>query len=64
MKNPQVGQRVWAEKFIGTFTVVAVYSDQSVADLLAADGTPTLEKNVPFGMIHAVGGDHSPVSRD
>jgi len=64
MKNPQVGQRVWGEKLTGTFTVVAVHTDQGLADLQSADGRDTLEKRVPFRLIHAVGGDHSPISRD
>jgi hypothetical protein len=33
MENPQVGQRVWTEKLIETFVVVAVNKNQSLADL-------------------------------
>ncbi|MFZ0272657.1 MAG: hypothetical protein WB524_08515 [Acidobacteriaceae bacterium] len=64
MKNPQVGQLVWAEKLIGTFTVIAVHTDHGFADLQSADGKNTFEKHVPFALIHALGGDHSPTSRD
>jgi hypothetical protein len=64
MRNPQVGQQVWAETLTGTFTVVSVHLDKSLADLQSTDGKTVVEKYVPFGLIHALGGDHSPTSRD
>lgn len=64
MKNPHVGQRVWAERQIGTFVVLAVDESQSLADIQATDGTDAIEKHVPFGLLHALGGDSSPTSRD
>jgi hypothetical protein len=59
MKNPQVGLQVWADGLKGTYLIVAVHSDQSVADLQLTDGSQTLEKDIPFGMIHALGEDTS-----
>lgn len=64
MENPQVGQRVWAEKLTGTFTVVAVDGDQRLAELQSTEVNNTRELAVRFLLIHAVGGDHSPISRD
>ncbi len=64
MKNPHVGQRVWAEKLIGTFVIVAVDDDQAFADIRLTTGTKPVEKHVPIGLIHALGGDSSPTSRD
>lgn len=64
MKNPHVGQRVWAEKLIGTFVIVAVDEDQGLADIQPMNGADVIEKHVPFGLLHALGGDSSPTSRD
>jgi hypothetical protein len=64
MKNPQVGQLVWAEKLKGTFTIHAVHREHSLVDLQSTDGEGAVEKQVPFGLIHALGGDISPISRD
>jgi len=64
MKNPQVGQLVWAEKLTGTFVIVAVHPDQRLADLQSTEALGARKHGVPFGMIHALGGDISPVSRD
>jgi hypothetical protein len=64
MKNPQVGQRVWSNTLIGTFTVTAVYPDQALVDLQLASDPHIVEERVPLGQIHPVGGDHSPTSRD
>jgi hypothetical protein len=59
-----VGQNVWAETLTGTFTIVAVHLDKSLADLQSTDGTDAIQRDVPFGLIHALGGDHSQTSRD
>lgn len=64
MKNPHVGQRVWAEKLTGTFVIVAVDQDQGLADIQATNGTEAIEKHIPLGLLHALGGDSSPTSRD
>jgi hypothetical protein len=64
MKNPRVGQRVWAENLTGTFTVMAVDTGHSLADLQSTDAGNTREMRVALSLVHAVGGDHSPVSKD
>ncbi len=64
MKNPHVGQRVWAEKLTGTFVIVALYKEDGLADIQSTNGMDPVEKHVPLGLIHALGGDASPTSRD
>jgi hypothetical protein len=64
MRNPQLGQRVWAETLTGTFTVAAVHTDKSLADLQSTNDTKVFETHVPFSLIHALGGDVSPTSTD
>jgi hypothetical protein len=59
MKSPQIGQQVWADGLKGTYLIVAVHPDQSLADLQLTDGSQTVEKDIPFGMIHALGEDTS-----
>ena len=63
MKNPHVGQRVWAEKLTGTFVIVSV-DDQGFADIQDTEGSNDIERRVPLGLLHALGGDSSPTSRD
>jgi hypothetical protein len=63
MKNPHVGQRVWAEKLTGTFVIVSV-DDQGFADIQDTEGSNVIERRVPLGLLHALGGDSSPTSRD
>ena len=62
MRKPQAGQKVWAETLKGTFVIVAVHQSHSLADLRSMNGV--IEEDVPFGLIHAVGGDFSPTSMD
>ncbi|MGA7350968.1 MAG: hypothetical protein WBX06_07425 [Acidobacteriaceae bacterium] len=57
-----MGQRVWAEKLTGTFVIVSV-DDQGFADIQAMEGS-RIERRVPLGQLHALGGDSSPTSRD
>jgi hypothetical protein len=57
--TPQVGQRVWADGLTGTYRIVALHTTRSLADLQLAGGLQTIEKHVPFGMIHALGEDFS-----
>ncbi len=64
MKNPHVGQRVWAEKLTGTFVIMAIDEDSITADIQSTNGLDTIERNVPLGLLHALGGDASPTSRD
>lgn len=64
MKNPHVGQRVWAEKLMGTFVIVALDESQSLADIQSTDGTNAIEKRISLRLLHALGGDSSPTSRD
>jgi hypothetical protein len=64
MKNPHVGQRVWAEKLSGTFVILAIDEDHITADIQSANSSDLVEKNVPLRMLHALGGDASPTSRD
>lgn len=59
MKNPQVGQRVWADGLQGTYVIVAVHGDLGLADLQLTTDTGATQKQVPFGMIHALGEDFS-----
>jgi hypothetical protein len=64
MKNPQVGQLVWLEKLARTFVITAVHPDRRVADLQSTEALGDLNIGVPFGTIHALGGDITPLSRD
>jgi hypothetical protein len=64
MKNPHVGQRVWAEKLTGTFVIVAVDEDYGFADIQSMNDVSAIQKHVPISLIHALGGDSSPTSRD
>jgi len=43
MKNPHVGQRVWAEKLTGTFVIVSV-DDQGFADIQDTEGSNVIER--------------------
>jgi hypothetical protein len=64
MKNPHVGQRVWAEKLVGTFVIVGVDEKQITADIQSTDDPNVIQKQVPLRLLHALGGDSSPTSRD
>lgn len=64
MRTPQIGQLVWAQTLSGTYTVIAVDREQSLADLQSADEQHTVEKHVPFGQIRPIGGDARTNSRD
>jgi hypothetical protein len=55
MKRPRVGQRVWADGFAGTFTVVKVYAHLRVADLELTSGMKKIQVHLPFSAIHTVG---------
>ncbi|MGC2637353.1 MAG: hypothetical protein WA294_09255 [Acidobacteriaceae bacterium] len=59
MKSPQVGQQVWADGLKGTYLILAIHPDHGLADLQLTGDTKTVEKNIPFGMIHALGEDTS-----
>jgi hypothetical protein len=56
MKNPHLGQRVWADGLTGTFTVVRINTYQGTADLELTTGTHKIE-NIPFTAIRPVGYD-------
>ena len=62
MKKPQVGQLVWVEKLQGTFTIVAFHGERKVVDLQLLNGNGAIEKDVAIELIHALGGDVSPMS--
>jgi hypothetical protein len=64
MKNPQLGQLVWAETLDGTFEVVALHPHAGLADLRSSDGSHAMKMQIPFAVIHPVGGDLSPISSD
>jgi hypothetical protein len=57
MRNPRIGQRVWADGLTGTFTVVRVNTYQGTADLELTTGTKKIEVHIPFSAIHPVGDD-------
>jgi hypothetical protein len=38
MDHPRIGQRVWADRVTGTFTVIRVDREKGVADLELAAG--------------------------
>jgi hypothetical protein len=48
MKRPRVGQRVWAEGFDGTFTVVKICAPLGVADLELTSGMKKIQVHLPF----------------
>jgi hypothetical protein len=52
MKNPHIGQRVWADGLTGTFTVVQIYEYQGTADLELTTGTQKIEIHIPLTAIH------------
>ena len=55
MRNPRLGQRVWADGLDGTFTVVKTNSFQGIADIESTDGTGKIRMHLPFSAIHPVG---------
>jgi hypothetical protein len=57
MRNPRIGQRVWADGLTGTFTVVRINTYQGTADLELTTGTQKIEMHVPLSAIHPVGDD-------
>lgn len=60
MRNPRIGQMVWANELDGTFTVVRIYASQGVADLESTSGSRRVRMHVPFTVIHPVGEDLTP----
>ena len=64
MKNPHVGQRVWAEKLSGTFVILSIDEDRVTADIQSTNGSDLIERKVSLRQLHALGGDASPTSRD
>lgn len=55
MKLPHMGQRVWADGLIGTFTVVRLDEDHGVANLELTTDTRVIEQHIPFDTIHPLG---------
>jgi hypothetical protein len=64
MKNPHVGQRVWAEKLSGTFVILSIDDDHVTADIQSTNSPEFIERRVSLRLLHALGGDASPTSRD
>jgi hypothetical protein len=58
MRNPRIGQRVWADGLTGTFTVVRINTYQGTADLELTTGAQKIELHIPFTSIHPVGDDY------
>jgi hypothetical protein len=46
MKNPHVGQRVWAEKLTGTFVILAIDDDHVTADIQSTNSPEFIERRV------------------
>ncbi len=55
MRNPRVGQSVWADGLKGTFTVQRISAFHGTADLELTTGARKIEMHIPFTAIHPVG---------
>jgi hypothetical protein len=54
MRNPHLGQKVWADGLDGTFTVIRINTFQGVADIESTTGTRKIQMHIPFSAIHSV----------